>query len=113
MAILTDEQKTPIRRAVVFEEKSDTGTGAKHTRPQINTAIQEIEDHIAANPHGLNKFQAEAWLLYQRNDGAATDTYYETHKTAIGSAIETALPGVFSNTEKKRVFRGWVATQVT
>lgn len=112
MAVLTDEQKTPIRRSVVLEEKADTGTGAKHTRPQINTAIQEVEDYIVANPHGLTRPQAEAWLLYQRNDGVAADTYYEANKVAIGSDIETALPGVFSNDEKKRIFRGWVATQI-
>ncbi len=67
MAALTDLEKAFLRRRM-----SSGGATVNWTKPQVNDALQAIEDYIET-----------------------------TAKPGISAAIETAAPGVFSAAEKK------------
>jgi hypothetical protein len=49
------------------------------TKPQINTACQAIED------------------------------WFEANRVALGAAIETAVPGAFTNAQKTKLVKYWLA----
>ena len=72
MAILTGDELAELRRAMAAN-----GT-VTWTKPQINAALQAIED------------------------------WFEANRVALGAAIEAAAPGLYNATRKKRLVAYWL-----
>lgn len=74
MAIMTPDELADLRRNCARERAT-----VDYTKPQINAALQAIED------------------------------WWEANRAALGAAIEAAAPGVFSPAEKRRLAKHWLA----
>ena len=77
MAIITDDEMVPLRRGCAAETESG-GLPIHWTKAEFKAAVQAVEDE-----------------------------YQATCRAAFGTAIETAVPGKFSNPEKKCIGRWW------
>jgi hypothetical protein len=66
MAMLSNDQLTELRQAVARESAT-----VPWTKPQINAAVQAIED------------------------------WFEANRAALGTAMEAAAPGLFSAAQKR------------
>lgn len=85
MAQFSAADLAALRQAAV---RNALGTTIHWTKPQINSALQAIEDSVAS----------------VSNVGA------KTFNTYIGQAIEAAAPTVFSAAEKTKLFALWALT---
>lgn len=73
MAVISAAQLTPLR------QEAERGVGTvPWTKPQINAALQAVEDH------------------------------FESVKSGFVTAIETAVPGVFSLAQKREIVKFWL-----
>ena len=64
---------------IELRNSCETGRAGKGTKAQVNAATQAVEDY-----------------------------FENTARSGLGSAIETAAPGVFGANEKKAIVKAWL-----